>query len=203
MKALANRKAALLGTLATKSDAELDELKQLIALTQQKLDTNHSPTHDPIGKLSTSPTLPNPAEPVPRVPETSIQPVPRVQRNTTAHLTITPTAQRTSRRRCQLLHHAATPINLPNQPAALSTRSRVRASQQAIAVPTSSAPPRASRIPKPKLKPPVLPRRSSRCPQANVVTAFHDGNYHKAFKQLEKQVHQALAVLDEEYGKTT
>ena len=176
------------------------------------MDANHSPTHDPTIKPSTNPTLPTHAEPVPRVSEASTQPVLRVQnpiellvlrvqRNTTTHLTITPTAQRTSRRRRQLLHHAATPINLPNQPPALSTCSCVRASQQATAVPTSSAPPQASHIPKPKLKPPVPPHRSSRRPQANVVTAFREGDYQKAFKRLEKQVHHALAVLDEETGK--
>ena len=45
------------------------------------------------------------------------------------------------------------------------------------------------------------PRWSSRHPQANVVTAFREGDYHKAFKRLEKQVHHAFAVLDEETGK--
>jgi hypothetical protein len=38
MHALANCKAALLGVLATKSDAEIDDLKRLVALTQKKLD---------------------------------------------------------------------------------------------------------------------------------------------------------------------
>jgi alpha-amylase/alpha-mannosidase (GH57 family) len=47
----------------------------------------------------------------------------------------------------------------------------------------------------------VPPHRSSRRPQANVVTAFREGDYQKAFKRLEKQVHHALAVLDEETGK--
>jgi hypothetical protein len=51
------------------------------------------------------------------------------------------------------------------------------------------------------VKPPVPTRRSSQRPQANAVTAFHEGDFHKAFKRLEKQVHHALAVLDEESGK--
>jgi hypothetical protein len=130
---------------------------------------------------------------VPRVQDVPDHPLPRVQQDTTAHITITPTVQRTARRRRQLLYHAATPVHLPTQPPALSTRSCVKASQP--------PPPRTSRIPKPRVKPPVPTRRSSRRSQANAVTAFREGDFHKAFKRLEKQVHQALAVLDKESGK--
>jgi hypothetical protein len=47
MNALANCKAALMVVLETKSDAKVDELKCLVALTRKKLDTEHTPAQAP------------------------------------------------------------------------------------------------------------------------------------------------------------
>ena len=93
-------------------------------------------------------------------------------RNTTAHITVTPTVQHSSRPRGQLLHHAATQVNLPNQPPVLSTCSSVQANQQKLVAATSTAPNQATRIPIPKLKPPLPLRRSSHRQQANAVVVF-------------------------------
>jgi hypothetical protein len=168
MHALANCKAALMGALATKSDAELDELQRMIALTQKKLDTDNNPPISQPTIHQTHPTMqPHeeqvprvqelPRQQVPRVQDTKTQPAPRVPHTATAHISVTPTVQHNTRRRRQLLYNAAHPVNLPNQPPALSTRSRVRASQPT----TVTAPAKttcATRIPRPKVKPPVPTR---------------------------------------------
>ena len=122
MHALANRKAALMGALATKSDAELDELQRMIALTQKKLDADYNlPTVQPINQ-QTHPTMQPSTEQVPRVQElprqhvprvqdTPLQPVPRVPQNATVHISVTPTVQRGTRRRRQLLYQATHLVN--------------------------------------------------------------------------------------------
>eukprot|EP00956_Cyclotella_meneghiniana_P024798 scaffold50421_cov81-Cyclotella_meneghiniana.AAC.3 len=183
MNALANCKAALLGHIDFKADHNLSELNTLVQQVEQKLNS----------EIPIAPQVPQPPEStntpqVPRVAEqptnnvqTDGQPVPRVA-NPLQHIARRAAIQRTAARR-RRPQESSPPVNLPNQPPALSTRSRVTAA--------AAAPPSARTRTKSRLHQPTLSSRNKRR-QANAV---------RALDNLEDKIAQAMAVLDEDSGK--
>ena len=210
MQALANCKAALAGLASSPADKQAKDLQQLIQLTEVNLSNatgaiSVTPTPDKtvvprVPEGHTHPRVPDSTSSPPRVPPLDT-PLPRVPTAPTLRqrqAVVWRTAARQRR-----LHETKPQVFLPANPPALSTRSRVR---QATAHP----PPRSTRPAKAqpsRLRPSQIPHPSPRATrsrslnQANAVQDFTAGRFQQAFSKLEKQVEQALAVLDPDSGK--
>jgi hypothetical protein len=192
MNALANCKAILLGKLDNTSDHSLYELKTIVQQVEHKLQrkqitsmNQEQPRHSvdveqPVPRVE--PTL----TPVPRVPTAPIlnNPIPQLARRAAQ--------QRTAVRRRHTQDYTPQ-VNLPAQPPAHSTRSKVRA---ATVAPPSTRTRNKSRL----MQPTTSSKNKQR--QANAIHEAHSKNVNitKAVQKLEHQVAQAMAVLDEGTG---
>ena len=134
--------------------------------------------------------------PVPRVdnePASRMKPmpVPRVTTEVTPAMRAAQAAARATqaRKRRRHSHLDKTNVILPTKPPALSTRSQVAAAK-ATAPPTPVAP--ASKLRQPTRRSKRTGSKTAPTSQANAVQLIH---------QLEKQVQQALAVMDQDTGK--
>eukprot|EP00804_Cyclotella_cryptica_P020074 CCRYP_014880-RH/>CCRYP_014880-RH protein AED:0.12 eAED:0.12 QI:0/-1/0/1/-1/1/1/0/1096 len=197
MQALAHCKTALKQLSHSPADDQARELQELIAATQ--------------AHLSPAPAPPTPVPRVPIFPSTPSRPtVPPIHRELPNHnhtntpgprvLPSTspphrPDIARRAQARRRRIHETCGPVFNPNQPPALSTRSRVRTSRIPPPTPTAT---RATRLNTSRI--PRRPTTRSR-PQANAATDLKAGRFPVAFRKLEHLVHQALAVLDVDSGK--
>jgi hypothetical protein len=188
MHALANCKAALQGMINNKSNHEYQELHQLIQQTEQHMNKQNKCITTPQDMKS----VPNAQ--VPRVQEEGR--VPRVHKPTTLSQPI-----RIARsRRAQLIPSTPT-IHLPNQPPALSTRSRTAAAN------LNKAPPAANTRNKTRqswLRQPTdfsKLRRQGQALSAQLQSTTGRRQFMQQYRQMEQEVHEAMAVLDKESGK--
>ena len=199
MHAIANCKEAIGKALTHQPTQQLRELNQIINNI-----TTTKPQAQPVPRVQEKRT-----QPVPRVKQQNNQSVPRVPTSnypSNSKKTIQPsTPRRKTKRRAK---PPPTPVFLPKQPPALSTRAQVakqKAQPTIIQTPTRPTT-KLKQPPKSKLKQPT-PRRSSRIAKTGQALAalihdkFHRPNCVVAINQLEKEVEKAMAVMDKETGK--
>jgi hypothetical protein len=185
MQALANCKTALQGMINHKSNQEYQELQQLIQQSEQ-----HILQHNDTKKLPPPQTKTT----VPRVQEEGR--VPRVHKPATM-----PQPIRIARSRRTRMIPSTPTIHLPNQPPALSTRSRTAAAN------FNKAPPAANTRNKTRpsrLRQPTDFSKLRRKGQALSVQLQSPSGRHQFMQQccqMEHEVHDAMAVLDKESEK--
>eukprot|EP00956_Cyclotella_meneghiniana_P017716 scaffold29109_cov56-Cyclotella_meneghiniana.AAC.5 len=198
MNALANCKAALMGKINNESDHSLEELKSIVQQVESKLhnqpeiSTTKEPAVPRVETIQPTPRVDSVPTPVPRVP---IALTPTIQQNTPNPLPILArraAQQRTAVRR-RRLQDKPPQVHLPTQPPALSTRSKVIAA--------TTAPPASRTRNKSRLMQPTSSSKNKQR-QANAIHEVHSkkAKVKRAVQKLEKQIAQAMAVLDEDTG---
>lgn len=194
MHAIAKCKEALKGAHG-KSDQNMRELKQVIEQAELKIQQNDMQQGPRVQERQSVPRVQN-EQPVPRVQHTNTNNnAPRIQTRSTTRLPVA-TNNTTRNRRRRSNQHLTASINLPNAPPAMSTRSRVAAAKAAPTKPTRTT--RVSRLRQPTI--------SSKKKQHQALAAILQSpkkrkQFWKTLKEIDVQVEQAMAVLDQETGK--
>jgi hypothetical protein len=193
MHALADCKTALQGLINHKSTQEYQELHQLIRQSEQHLmQQQNNKTNPPTMTPTTVPRVQDAAQ-VPRVQEDGR--VPRVHKPTP-----TPQPIRIARSRRARLIPSTPTINLPNQPPALSTRSRTAATNLHQAPPAANTRnKRISHLRQPTDFSKLRTKGQALAVQLQSTTGRQQ--FMQQYQQLEQEVHEAMAVLDKESGK--
>ena len=192
MNAIANCKEAIQGKIFNSSDRDVQDLKQLLHQAETQITAiNATNTRLPRVQNTDQHT-------VPRVPNndrpsiTTRQHTAEIFHSTTAQRVIRAATTKTKARRRQ---QPTPPVYLPNQPPALSTRSKVRQAHTT----TTTIGRHSSRLRQPTKS--SLQRNRQQALSAQLQTPKGRKTFIQQYKLMEKEVEKAMMVLDEESGR--
>ena len=204
MNAIANCKAAIAQVNTGQANQQMQDLEAVVkqaekvVLPRVQKESNRS-SQESSQRMQTLP--------VPRVQEeievcttpsgTRIQTRATVQRQAIAAQQLQAQKQRNRRPKA---NHMTSQVNLPNQPPALSTRSRTTAARQKTAPAASNTRSKAHcRVS--RLRQPTRSSIGKTKHQALFVESQNTRKFLRQFSQVEQEVHQAMAVMDRTTGK--